>query len=316
MAFNKRALSLIGLLLIPWAAQAQSGPPAQKLPSALVVLPLIRACSPSISNPLPSGCTSGESRETRIDLLNLTSRTVDVQCFYVDSDSCNEVGFFVTMTPFQPVSWLASQGFSNRQTFSAAPPFVGEGELKCAVIPSRPEVEFHNAIQARAIIYGSDGQTVGYSATGFRRLSDGDYTGLIQLDGVTYEQCPDKLHFTVLGESPGTSESEMVLVPCTQDLLTQTPSQPNVSYTITNEFEQSFSAGIRFKCFDRRFLTDISSTLGLTALGSTTAHVVVRGVGFSLIGLAIDNFTFNGQELTAGNDPSFQGGRSATVTLP
>jgi hypothetical protein len=303
MRLSRLTVALTAALLSGVAAPVRaSGPPAQKLPSAMVVLPLIE---------------SGATRDTRIELVNLTNNSIDVQCFYVYGDeSCNEIGFFLSMSPFQPVSWLATRGFSDISTFSRVPPFYGEGELKCVVLPQRPEVEFHNALQGRAIIYGSDGQTIGYSATAFRRLTDGEYTGQLPLDGVTYDQCPDKLHFHVLAEQPSVSESEMVLVPCTEDLLTQTPTQPNVQYTIINEFEQAFSASIKFKCFDRRALTDISGTLDANTLGSDTAHVIVRGSGFALIGLAIDHFTFGATPRTSVNDPSFQGGRSATVTLP
>jgi len=305
-------LALSVSLLGRASAIAQSGPPAQKLPSALVVLPLI-----------VSGVDDrdGVNRETRVEVVNLSGNPIDLQCFYVgvtsdiSGNTCNEIGFFLSLTPYQPLSWLASEGFNDVTTFSRVPGFFGKGEMKCAVIAQRPEIEFHNALQARAIIYGADGNSVGYSATGFRRLVDGDYTGVIPLDGVTYEQCPDQLHFTLLGEVAGVSESEMILVPCTEDLLTQTPTQPNVSVSIINEFEQQYSAAIKFKCFDRRDLIDISSTLDRNTLGSDTAHVVVRG-GFSLIGLAIDHFTFNGAPLTSANDPSFQGGRSASVTFP
>ena len=310
---NVLAIAVSATLLARTPGIAQSGPPAQKLPSALVVLPLII-----------SGVDGrdGVSRETRVEVVNLSGNPIDLQCFYigVSSDitgnSCNEIGFFLSLTPYQPLSWVVSEGFNDVTTFSRVPGFDGTGEMKCAVVAQQPQVEFHNALQARAIIYGADGNSVGYSAVGFRRLIDGDYTGVIPLDGVTYEQCPDRLHFTVLGEVSGTSESEMILVPCTEDLLTQTPAQPNVSILIINEFEQQYSAAIKFKCFDRRDLIDISNTLDRNTLGSDTAHVVVRGSSFSLIGLAIDHFTFNGAPLTSANDPSFQGGRSASVTFP
>jgi hypothetical protein len=296
---------VVGLLaLVAAATAALAAPPAQKLPSALVVLPL-----------LETGVFDGVMRETRIELVNLANQTVDLQCFFVYEESCNEIGFFVTMTPFQPVSWLASTGFNDLATLTRVPPFVGRGEMKCAVLARRPEIEFHNVLQARAIIFGDNGQTVAYSATAFRRLSDGDFTGLMPLDGVTYEQCPEKLHFTVIGERPGISESKLVLVPCTQDLFNQIPSQPNVQFTIINEFEQAFSAATRFKCFHRSSLTQISNTLARTTLGTDIAHLVIRSTGLPVIGLVIDHFTF-GVPLTAGNDPSFEGGRSATVTFP
>jgi hypothetical protein len=292
---------LTAVLLGALAPLASAGPPAQKLPSALVVFPLVES--------------NGVSRETRVQLVNLSNETIDLQCFYVHGDTCGEIGFFLSMTANQPISWLASQGYNNIETFSRIPPFFGEGELKCAVLPRFPEVEYHNVLQGRASVFGTDGQAVAYSATAFRRLTDGDFTGVISMDGVTYEQCPNKLHFIVLAETPS-SQSELVLVPCTQDLLNQVPTEPNVQFLVINEFEQSFSASIRFECFDRRRLTSITNTLDRNTLGTDTAHIIVRGSSFSVIGLAIDRLTFDGFPLTSGNDPSFEGGRSATVTLP
>jgi hypothetical protein len=50
--------------------------------------------------------------------------------------------------------------------------------------------------------------------------------------------------------------------------------------------------------------------------GTDTAHVVLRGVGGPLLGLVIDDVPFRGKNGTAGNEPSFEGGRSATVYFP
>src|ERR1700687_2244669 len=103
-------LRLVGSLLCWLPAVASATPPSQKLPSALLVLPFIEV--------------QGD-RETRIELLNLSGSSQTLQCFYVDGFSCNEVGFVLTMTPYQPVSWLAGSGFSSG--LSAVPPFFGEG---------------------------------------------------------------------------------------------------------------------------------------------------------------------------------------------
>ena len=303
---SQLAFGLCVMLLSISPTVAQTGPPAQKLPSAYVVLPLV-----------DSRASKCPTCDTRIELVNLSANPIDLQCFYVIGDeTCNEIGFFLSLSPFQPVSWLASKGFNDTTTFSRIPPFFGEGEMKCAVLAARPELEFHNALQGRAIIFDSTGLTIDYSATAFRRLSEGDFNSTLQLNGIDYEQCPDKLHFIMLGEVPGDSESELVLVPCTQDLLNQIPTKPNVQFTIINEFETAFSASIRFKCSARLSLTEISDTLSRATLGSLTAHLIVRGSSFSLVGLAIDDFTFGGAPMTSANDPSFQGGRSATVTLP
>jgi len=280
---------------------AWAGPPAQKLPSALLVYPLIQVTG---------------DKDTRVELVNLSGNPVSVECFYVDGGSCNEVGFMVYLTPYQPLSWLASGGKNDVMTGSAVPPFFGTGELKCAVHPARPEVQYHNAIQGRAIVYSNaDGRSVSYGAVGFQRLADGDMTGTFSLNGSTYAQCPYRLHFNVLTEQP-TSTSEMILVPCAEDLRTQIPTGMSVQIMIYNEFESAFSTSIALWCYDKRPLSAIADTLTRAVAGTDTAQVVIRGVGGPLLGLVIDDVPFGTQNGSAGNEPSFEGGRSATVYFP
>ncbi len=283
---------------LPGVAWAQ--PPAQKLPSALLVFPFIEADG---------------VHDTRIELVNLSGDPQVVQCFYITADACNEVDFMVYFTPYQPLSWLASVGMNDILTGTAVPPFFGDGELKCVVIPSLPQIQFHNTMQGRSTVFGVDGTTVSNNAVGFLRLTDGDFSNVITLDGSTYAQCPDKLHFQVFADQPG-STSELVLVPCTEDLQQQIATSTAVQFLIVSEFEQTFSTSFTVTCFNRQALGDISSTLTRAVLGTDTAHLIVRGTSSPLLGLAIDTVSFAGQTGTAGNEPSFQGGRSATVTLP
>ena len=140
-------------------------------------------------------------------------------------------------------------------------------------------------------------------------------TGTYALDGRTYAQCPDKLHFHVLTDQP-TSTSEMILVPCTEDLRTQKPTALSVQFIVYDEFETPASSATNFKCFAQLSLGDISSTLTKGIGGTDTAHIVVRGVAGPLLGLVVDAVPFKGRTGTAGNEPSFEGGRSATVLFP
>jgi hypothetical protein len=285
---------------------AWAGPPAQRLPSALLVFPYIEA--------------SGD-RDTRIELLNLSGDGQLLNCFFITTSNkaCNEIGFFVSLTPYQPLAWLASEGLSDTFSGSAAPPFFGTGELKCVVVAPRPELQFHNTMQGRVTVFGSSGDTVSYDAVGFQRLTDGDFTNVVSLDGVTYAQCPDKLHFQVLADQPTAvppALSDLILVPCSEDLLTQVPTSTTVQFLVTNEFEQSFSTSIGISCFDRRHLSDITAALTRATAASDTLHLYVRGTSVPLIGLVIDAVPFRGNVGTAGNEPSLQGGRSATVVFP
>jgi hypothetical protein len=278
-------------------------PPAQKLPSAVLIYPLVRTSS---------------TQDTRIEMLNLSTSTVTVECFYVSSGTCNETGYTVTLTGNQPVSWIASTGMNGNGT-RLAPPFTGDGELKCTVVPPSGATipSSYNALQGRALVSDTSGQTIGYSAIAFRRLSAGAFSGEIDLDGVTYEQCPDRLHFDVL-TSQATSNSEFVLVPCSEDLMNQLPSGANVQLSVINEFEQDFSGSTSVTCFNRFSFSSVS-VLRQSSVGTDTAHVIVRGTDVPVVGLVIESFTIpgsGGNVSMSSNDPDLEGGRSATIYLP
>jgi len=277
-------------------------PPAQKLPSAVLIYPLVRVSA---------------TQDTRVEMVNLTGAAVSVSCFYVSSGTCDEVGFFLNLTPYQPVSWMLSTGMSGNNV-RVALPFYGDGELKCVVTPRGPfaSAAAFNALQGRAIVSDTNGQTVGYSAIGFRRLSTGTFTGTVLLDGIDYEQCPDRLHFQVLTKKSGGPDSELVLVPCTEDLMNQIPSGTNVLFAVINEFEQQLSGGTTLKCFNRIRFSSVP-VFGFNSLGTDTAHVIVRGTDVPVVGLVIDRFTTDSGAVSASsNDPYLEGGRSAGIYLP
>jgi hypothetical protein len=281
------------------AASTVAAQPAQSVPSALLVFPYVD--------------TEG-GRETRIELVNLSGDYVDLQCFWVHGDSCLEIGFFLSLTPYQPMSWTATRGVFDPTNGTAAPPFFGTGELKCAVVAAREGLEYHNTIQGRAIVYGDDGQTVSYGAVGFRRLSPGPYTGEVKLNGSTYAQCPNRLHFQV--QTDESLPNRLILVPCDQDLLLQIPTELTVQFLITNEFEQTLSASADMECSGIFTFPDIASVFTRATIGSATAQLNARGVQGPLLGLVIDAVDFFGTVGIAGNEPSFSGGRSATVQFP
>ncbi len=213
----------------PTGFDVAGAPPAQTLPSAIVIYPLLQVSA---------------TQETRIELVNLTNAAISVQCFFVNSGTCNEIDFFLSLTASQPLSWTASTGLGGNGV-RVAPPFVGEGELKCVVRPSTPDLSSHNALQGRALISDTsdtNDQVIGYSAIGFRRLTPGAFTGSVSLDGVNYEQCPDRLHFEAL-TSQSVSDSQLVLVPCSEDLENQIPSATTVQFSVINELEAAIIGG-------------------------------------------------------------------------
>jgi len=248
--------------------------------------------------------------------MNLTNAAVSIQCFYVASGSCNEIGFFASLTANQPLEWMVSTG-QSASSGRLAPPFNGEGELKCVVNTQSSSLSAHNALQGRALLSNVSGETLGYAASAFRRLSPGPFTGNIPLDGFTYEQCPDRLHFHVLTSqtSVASQDSELILVPCSEDLVNQIPASTGVQFAVINEFEQHLSASITLRCFDRRPFNSISPLRRSTA-GSDTVHLMVRSLDVPVVGLVIDRFNAGAGISASTNDPYLEGGRSAVVNLP
>jgi hypothetical protein len=132
---------------------------------------------------------------------------------------------------------------------------------------------------------------------------------------VVYEQCPDRLHFNVL-TSDANSDSELLLVPCTENVIFGPTSTP-IFFSVINELEQSLSAAATLNCTLRRRFSTISA-LKKSNLGTTTAHLIVRGIDVPVIGLVIDRFKgfAGGQRNVGANEPYLEGGRSAVVDLP
>jgi hypothetical protein len=301
-----RTAALAAALVTVLAAGAHGEAPAQRLPSAVLVYPLIQVEG------------GGATVDTRVEIVNLTSRAVDMKCIYVPARTCSGLDFHVRLTANQPLSWLASRGVYNNTSFTAVPPFGSSGELKCIVQPEEEGLDRHNAIQGRAAVFGADGQTIGYSAVGFQRLIEGPLENVIPLDGVTYSQCPDEQHFLFLSSTGGAAtESEIVIAPCSEDLENLVAPPTTVQFEIINEFEQHLSAATTVTCYARRTLRQINQAFTRATLGSETGHVIVRGVQTPVLAMLIDRFlTPHGAPATAGNEPALRGGRAAEIRFP
>jgi hypothetical protein len=291
-------------LALIWSRGAAADSPPQRLPSAVLIWPLI----------VVEG--GGQTTDTRVELVNLSNRRVDLGCIYVPARNCAGFDFHVQLTPNQPISWLASQGVFN--SFSAVPPFSETGELKCIVEPDEESVAAHNTIQGRAAVFGADGQTIGYSAVGFLRLTDGTLTNVIDLDGVTYTQCPAEQHFAFIASDPGNpqSESEIVIAPCSEDLENLVAPPTIIQFQVFNEFEEAFSAATTVTCSARRRLDQISIVFRRSTLGTDTGHLIVKGATSPILTMLVDRFLTPIAPATAGNEPALRGGRSAEIRIP
>jgi hypothetical protein len=294
-------------LTVLWCHDARGDASPQRLPSALLVWPLI----------VVEG--GGAITDTRVELVNLSRGAVALDCTYVPASTCSGFDFQVRLTPNQPISWLASRGTIGAISSTAVPPFDETGELKCIVLPAEDSVSAHNTIQGRAAVFGVDGQTIGYSAFGFLRLTDGPLTNEIDLDGVTYTQCPAEQHFVFIASDPSTpqAESELVIAPCSEDLENLIHPPTVVQFQVYNEFEEALSASISVTCSTRVALQKISSVFTRATLGSDTGHLIIKGVQSPILALVIDRFlAAPAVPATAGNEPALRGGSSAQIFIP
>lgn len=284
---------------------ALATPPAQRLPSAILMYPNIRA--------------SG-SFDTRIEMVNLSSRDQEVKCYYLAAPTCNGTNFFVRLTPNQPISWMASRGTLGIGNLRiAVPPFFGEGSLKCFVIPDEDSIDDQNAIQGRAIAFGPGGYTESFGAIGIERITPGPFSTTLELDGDTYAQCPDEYHFTFVASElndPAT-ESEIVISTCDEDRENLISKTVVVQFQIINEFEQLLSASTSVRCYDRKVLGQINSVFTRDTLGTPTGQLIARGVGGAVIAVIVDKFrTPGGAAAVAANEPALSRGRSARISIP
>ncbi len=291
------------MLLVPVMVLAT--PPAQRVPSAIIMYPNIVAEG---------------AFETRVMMVNLTGRDQEVKCHFLPSPTCFGIDFFIHLTPNQPISWLASQGTIGQPGMRLAiPPFFGEGSLKCVVIPAEGQEQYQNAIQGRATVFGPDGYTESIGAIGIPRVAIGEFSNTLELDGATYAQCPDEYHFTFLASEAGNpdTESELILSTCDEDLENLISTNVVVQFRIINEFEELFSASTSVRCHARRVLSEINSVFSRSTLGTPTGQVIVRGVQGAVIAVLVDKFeTPGGAASVAGNEPALSRGRSARIQIP
>lgn len=287
------------------ASAAMATSPAQRLPSAIIMYPNIRVEG---------------SFDTRVEMVNLSSRDQVVKCHYLSPPLCNGTDFIVRLTPNQPISWLASRGtIGTGNLLLAVPPFFGEGSLKCFVTPDEDGIDYQNAIQGRAITFGPGGYTESFGAIGIERLTPGEFSTTLELDGATYAQCPDEYHFTFIASELGNpdTESELVLSTCDEDLENLLAKSTVVQFQIINEFEQMLSASTNVRCYDRQVLSQINPVFGFDSLGTPTGQVIVRGVAGAVIAVIVDKFeTPGGAAAVAGNEPALSRGRSARIRIP
>jgi len=119
---------------------------------------------------------------------------------------------------------------------------------------------------------------IALQATGnFPAPTDGNGNPVLSIGGSTpqYNGCPKVVildhmfddapvttHFGPPGPVSAIATTDLTVVPCSEDLATQTPSSATLQFLIYNEFEQRFSTSTSFSCFKEVQLSDIDTRPG------------------------------------------------------
>ncbi len=273
----------------------------------------------------------------------------------------DEVDFKVYLTPRQPLGWRVRDGLVdfpldgvNRRGIRGSsnagsrippvPELPFDGALKCISINDRGEPVDRNVLKGEATTYNfrldeSDTTDVSkYNAIGILAIPgavNSDDELVIGGDEPEYEGCPNILtlnHFFDFVESPldgATIQTELIMVPCTQDLLRQIPGTAVVQYLVYNEFEQRFSTSKSLNCKQKVFLSDIDTTQPSRSIfsagvgGTLTGHTRLTPIGSGAIAVAREYHTLQSHPMansihTADFNVHFTGDRSAPdlITLP
>lgn len=184
--------------------------------------------------------------------------------------------FELFLTRQQPTSWVASRGRSvdpSDDPCSNFPPTYDcygagldpgsipplpagfSGELRCVETDLSGAPVSGNHLTGEATLEDrASGDVSKYSALGFAGLETNDGDDELRL-GEEYVGCPESLlldHTTDGTALPSlassTTTTELTLVPCAANLDTQSPELVTVTFSISNEFEQQFSAARSVTC--------------------------------------------------------------------
>jgi hypothetical protein len=273
----------------------------------------------------------------------------------------NEVDFRIRLTPQQPIGWLASEGEfdfpldgvnrfgigGSSNAGSRIPPVAEipfEGLLKCFAVDEDNVPVERNVLKGEAILYFVDEtptteqvDVAKYNAVGIQaREGRNNQDTILILDSdqnpdAEYNGCPNILilnHFFDFATNPVNGAeitTNLVLVPCTQDLLRQIPGSAVIQYIVYNEFEQRFSTSRFVRCKQNLPLSLIDTTQRQRSIfsagvaGTLTGQTRANALGSGMLAVA-DEFHEISEDrfYSAAFNVHFQGDREDPdiITLP
>ena len=196
---------------------------------------------------------------------------VSIKCYWMDNNQTIE-DFQFTITPNQPVFFSAATGGGDGQSLTV-PPFSGVGSLVCFAVEDSGAIQkkfnhlYGNAMIVSPALGGT--QAAMYNAYSFANPGSVGNPGQLQLDGVSYDACPQYLVTDFIAATDNETQSilpsppfyrpDLSLWPCIQDLRQdRTPTCTKAKFDVWNANEIKFTGAYQcLKCFYEGFLDEI-----------------------------------------------------------
>lgn len=199
---------------------------------------------------------------------------------------CVEHDFDIFLTGQQPTVWDVASGRQVNPVDNVpgldpgnVPPQIDfVGELKCYVTDADGAPIMQNSLTGEASLFGAAGPSTDVSEyNGVTIFAAGTPAGNLDLNNIEYNACPADLvvnHWAdgaVDSFTGATINTELTLVPCTEDFESQIPPPARAIFDVSNEFEEHLSASVPVGCFLNRQLSDLSIVFKRSTLKSDFA---------------------------------------------
>ena len=216
-----------------------------------------------------------------------------------------------TTDPFDPTCTFTNQDCNDAGIDPGRIPPVSpgfQGELKCIEVDQSGAPISGNHLKGEATLLTlpdpegdfAPGDVSKYNAVGVIGLDSNDSNTVLCLGGgvsakcpfgAEYQGCPDVVllsHFAENTSNPMLEEfgqgrsnvnTEITIVPCTQDYENQLPSRVTIQFRIVNEFEEPFSTSTTVECWGNWSLQDVNPVLTVGSLGTRFIQTFLRPAG-------------------------------------
>jgi hypothetical protein len=208
------------------------------------------------------------SRDTVVQVANLSNGSVHVLCSYVNaaSTSWQSFDFRFALGAGRPTHWSAAagrapdEGQDSVDIPAAAAPF--RGELICVQVGvDGAPLSGDDLVGEATVIDLGTGGVAGYAAAGLRSMGFNDEDGFLCIGGESgehcpvgpeYEACPAEWMLSVPAEGAPDEQfgagaavaTRLTVAPCSQDLQDALPGAVTILVAVVNELGQQFTASL------------------------------------------------------------------------